>query len=1041
MAAVFELAPNRLTESLGEFCARYLLEEKWVVAPTYRIGYQWLETVTRGGRPVVNARVKTFPALAMELALPAMRQSGLTYAERTELGLLLEKLLGGLRVKRPYLLRLPPGPGLVSSLLRSLEDLRLAGLGPRDLHPKGFEVEVKGEELASILAAYEKALASWKIVDYAGVLRLALQAVSKNPSLFPGRVLVALPADMESRLRRLERELWESIPGANRMVLEVDVPHQPRHPESDASLLRWVRLPSEAPPPLCDGTVEMFRALGEVNEVREVLRRCLEKGISLDEVEVLHTDGEVYPPLFYEICSLLHREPDQEPPVTFSEGIPLRYTRPGRALEAWLSWWREGFPQQTLRRMIADGLLEIEELAGSGWSHSRLAALLAGLPIGAGRERYLPALENALASAHLAAADGSPPPEEEEGFESSSSFKEAALRILYELCRGLLSAIPSDTSDAWGCLRAVEDFIRSRARCTGRLDEYARLSLLDAVQRFSTFLEGRDASGIQILEWVEERLHSARVEGQGPRPGCLFVAPLTEGGHSGRPFTFIVGLDDGRFPGAVLQDPVLLDSERRSLSQNLETSAGRVDARLQDLALLLSRIRGRVTLSYSCLDLVDDREMFPSPALINCYRIVSGNRSGTCGDLLRYLPPPASFAPAREGPCLEAPDWWLSRLHGGEGALPEEEVGTAYPHLGRGMQARRARESDAFTPYDGHVPEAGRDLLPWETKGPVLSSRRLETLGKCPLEYFLSYVLEIRPPEEYLHRPTAWLDPAKRGDLLHSVFREFHVRLRTRGLRPSFHRDWEELKKILDEEIARWERLKPPPGRRVFEEEREDLLRTAMIFLREDEACCLERVPVYLELAVGMEGFPGGNEVDSPHPVGVELPGIGEVLLRGKIDRVDLLEGREGACFAVCDYKTGKNPGLDLKDPFKKGRHLQGYVYKVLAEKALSGKHPGAKVEFFEYFFASAREHGERVAWRGDRLEEGSAVLENLCRMLLEGCFPFTDNPDDVKYSDYRSAFGDREAAARAVKRKLANPANRALEPFRRLRGMEAGDG
>ena len=52
--------------------------------------------------------------------------------------------------------------------------------------------------------------------------------------------------------------------------------------------------------------------------------------------------------------------------------------------------------------------------------------------------------------------------------------------------------------------------------------------------------------------------------GLGPRGGCLHVAHVLAGGHSGRPHTFIVGLDDGRFPGVGLQDPILLDEERRA---------------------------------------------------------------------------------------------------------------------------------------------------------------------------------------------------------------------------------------------------------------------------------------------------------------------------------------------------------------------------------------------------------------------------------------------------------------------------------------------
>ena len=45
-----------------------------------------------------------------------------------------------------------------------------------------------------------------------------------------------------------------------------------------------------APPPLDDGCVRIRRAVGEVNEVRDVLRRCVSNSRRFDDVELLHTD-------------------------------------------------------------------------------------------------------------------------------------------------------------------------------------------------------------------------------------------------------------------------------------------------------------------------------------------------------------------------------------------------------------------------------------------------------------------------------------------------------------------------------------------------------------------------------------------------------------------------------------------------------------------------------------------------------------------------------------------------------------------------------
>ena len=96
-----------------------------------------------------------------------------------------------------------------------------------------------------------------------------------------------------------------------RIELAVDQPGHAATEEgealTDARLLRWLLSPAEAPAPFEDGSARYFRAVGEVNEVRGVLRRCLGGEIPLDEVEVLCTDVATYVPLIYERSPRLHR--------------------------------------------------------------------------------------------------------------------------------------------------------------------------------------------------------------------------------------------------------------------------------------------------------------------------------------------------------------------------------------------------------------------------------------------------------------------------------------------------------------------------------------------------------------------------------------------------------------------------------------------------------------------------------------------------------------------------------------------------------------
>ena len=83
-------------------------------------------------------------------------------------------------------------------------------------------------------------------------------------------------------------------------------------------------------------------------------------------------------------------------------------------------------------------------------------------------------------------------------------------------------------------------------------------------------------------------------------------------------------------------------------------------------------------------------------------------------------------------------------------------------------------ETATSSPYmTGSWPNRPAELDPSSPRGPVLSARRLETVGCCPLRYFFRYVLDISPPEELSVDLTRWLDPVELGNLLHEVFYRF----------------------------------------------------------------------------------------------------------------------------------------------------------------------------------------------------------------------------------------------------------------------------
>ena len=1027
---------NRLAEGIARACRDHLLAEKWLIAPSLRVGHQWLEAVARGGQAAVNVRVKTIKSLALELASAAMAEAGLKLLDDLGGEIVLDRVLAGLDGERiAYLAPSRDAPGLAGALYRTGQDLRLGGVGLDEAPDDAFEVVAKARTLRSVVGAFEGSMRG-RFIDYPGALALAI-GLAREGDPVAGNALLLIPAD--ATLRGGERELVAAFPEARRVVLAVDEPAGPGDPAtppgSDAGLLRWILAPAEAPPPLGDGSARIYRAVGERNEAREALRRCLEAGHPLDTVELLHTDAKAYVPAIYEAFLALHEgEPGEGPPVTFAEGIPCRYARPGRALAAWAAWVREGFPQTGLERLLREGLLLVPEAEDGegGVFADELADGLRGLAIGRGRSRYLARIDERIERLDRPPAAGADP-------DARPDRRPRALRVLRELVAGLIDEAPSPGAPAVTILEAGLKLLGGRCRLANKLDREGRVVLARRIVELKGWLGEDDRpTGLDPLAWLESLPDEARVLGSNPRPGCLHVANALDGGHSGRSRTFLLGLDEGRFPGPEGQDPLLLDAERRRLSPGLATAEGRLADRKLAFARLLARLRGEVTLAFPCHDLLDDRERHPGPALLAAYRLISGDREGDLGTMMAWLPRAASFAPEAEARCLDESEWWTWRLHAPRPPADIRSlVGPHYPNLESGFAATEARLGPLFTPYDGRVEEAGPDLDPTAEGGPRVSPSRLETLGRCPMAFFLQYGLGLSQSQAEEADPDRWLDPPALGKLLHQVLARFLRERIDADAPPHGPADLPRLLEIVGEQAGQIREEVSPPSESAFGRQLAQLARVARIFLVE-EAEAFARLagrPAYLEASLGIDPGEDPSPLDVAEPITLRLPDGSTLRVGGRIDRIDRLGDGPGPVYAIVDYKSGSTYGHNPADPFRRGRKLQHLLYAKVAEARLREVFgPDATIAHFEYFFPGEKGRGDRVRWAMADLEPGRALLTTLVQVIRRGAFLPTDDPDDCTLCDYKAACGDSETVAAASTLKLDDERNAPLGPFRALR-------
>ena len=1029
---------NRFVNSLVSVCQDHLLEEKWLIAPSLRIGHQWVELAARQGRGVLNLSPATMMGLALKIAGPRLAKKGLKVIPAKGMQVLInDSWTRAIKRKGGYFSSLKPSTGLIEAMARAIGDLRLAGLAAEDLDPGTFTVAAKGGEIISLAKNYSSALLKNGLIDYAGVLVLAVSILEKN-SASRNDIRILIPEDAE--FGALEQELLLSFPDSLKIILPCDSP-EPDFEKGREGSRQLPRLKWESPDEDTNNDpqptrVDMFNAVGEINEIRGILRRCLAAKIPFDSVEVLHTDTGTYVPLIFETI-IRHTGEGSDLdnlPVTFAEGIPASMSRPGRALSSLIRWSRSGWSVSALSRMFSDGLLSVP-----GNSRdiplAKLAALLQRLVPAGGRDTVLPMLDRQTAAIKSRMEVRRTGEEGEAVALELADDLEGAL-VLRGFIHDLLATLPDRWGDPAQTLKSAETFLNDFARCADKLDGYGKKHLVEEICEMAEWVAILPGPfNLDITQWLAGLPEHVRIAGSSPSPGKIHVAHLLAGGHSGRSNTYIVGLDEGRFPGAGLQDPILLDTERRRLSEELPVSHDLNSRKIRGFHRLLSRLRGKVTMSFSARDLTGDRDILPCSVVLYIYRELVDPGSDLAGMMKKLYQ--ASFAPEDSGSSLDRGEWLLGKLLGkGEPANPESFLSEIFPHLARGKLARTRRMGRTATPWDGLLACCGLELDPTGPEGPVMSATRFETLGTCPLRYFFRYVLEISPPEEDPDG-SIWLSNLDYGSLLHRVFYRFMDSLVSEELRPDFVRDEGRLLDVLEEEIASTRKVHPPPGESSMEKDRRRLREAARIFLREEEQFCQNHEPLFMEASIGIPEAGQATQLDSDEPVHIDLPGGRTFRARGRLDRIDRVDVPDSEQFVITDYKSGSDAKYRKTDPFWQGRVIQHALYLALAGHRLADAvSPTARISSFRLLFLSEKARSESMIFAFEDLSRSGELLSHMCEIAACGTFLPTTYKNDCEYCDYLGSLCETnpEALIAAARSKLENPENARLDPVRAMR-------
>ncbi|MEI6916533.1 MAG: PD-(D/E)XK nuclease family protein, partial [Armatimonadota bacterium] len=555
-----------------------------------------------------------------------------------------------------------------------------------------------------------------------------------------------------------------------------------------------------------DAGFTYFHALGEENEVREVMRAQFDRDLPGDDVEILYSDGS-YAPLIHSLSA------QHEWPMTYADGIAVSFTRPGQAILHYLDWLSSDYDCEALTQGLQSEALNCHarEFNGRYFASPECAVVLRKAKIGWGRERYLPALDQYQSKIEFRLAN-----QEAASETSRSSGDLDKAKVVLAWVKSLLDLSPDDSSPltladlAAGGLKLLD-----YASVAGEQDAAALTSLQQLLGEY-TKLVGIDLPFLDAVDRLRSAILGLTAGRSGPREGHVHVSSIKDGGWSGRGHTFVIGLDEKRFPRAGIQGSILLDSDREAIDSNLGSQAmslqsTRVPLEREQFRRLISSLRGNISLSYSSRDILKDQDQFPSPAMLEVFRKEKHREEADYEALRQNLGVARGFVTA-SAVSLDSTEGWLRSLQACH-QLSGSEVSQILDHyrsLEAGRVATDRRKSESFTAYDGCVQIGGR--VAFCASGQVESASALETLGACPYKYFLQYVLGVNKLQILERDPTLWLDPMDKGKLLHRVFQVFMSGITEQGMKPVFERDQDTIHRIAEDEMTRWRIKVPPPN-------------------------------------------------------------------------------------------------------------------------------------------------------------------------------------------------------------------------------------
>ncbi len=1036
---------QRLKELIAGVKEHDLLAPVTVIVPTPYAAVSLRRSLS-GNVGLANVRFMVIPRLAEYLGAPVLAAQGKSPLTPLVEAATIRTTSVEMSTQQP-LGRLALNPSLHSSLRRTFSELAV-------LSEQGLSAVSASDPLrAQIVQWYS--LFRGKLDKYYSredLYRAAVQALKTGKARGAlkdlGFIIFYLITDLSSG----ETALIKSLGASNLCSIIMGMTGEEEPDKATGAISAGLRpefaisaAASECHPPTFKAN-HLLVASTAREEVRWIIRRILqqaEAGLPFHKIAVLYRQQDPYAHL---LPVQLHFSGI---PVAGPDPSRLKDTPAGRFVLHLLEAIKDDLSRSSIMRWIAESPLKSGEGSDTGtpdlvrWETISRQAGITG-----GKEQWLERLEHYRNSLHdrirAAEADDEISPSRIKGLYNQS---DAALR-LSTFITGLIDNLPPCDGTSWNeyvkwMKGMLSRYLSSPARWPQNQQESHEkiIRYLDELATLDDLMPG--GTDLAAFHTMLDDLLDAPSGKTGTTGSGVFVAPVSAAQGMEFEHVFIAGAAESVFPPALPQDPLLPDRVRQSLSGGdslpLQQTRRAGERRLYISALAAG---STCTLSYPRVNPTVQRPQFPSPWFLDELNRLAGRRVASAEiDALpscQWLSFVYSTHHALTSSTTDIPadsheyDFsGIARFHKLHRSIAGHYLARQNSGIRRFLQMERARQSSAFTPWDGNVSSlcgiSRRLGLPQDRR---FSPTRLERWATCPFRSFIADILGIavlEQPEE-----TLTISPVDRGSLLHRIMERFISEVQADGLMPDYGHPWGKKHRDMLLNVARAQfgeaEMQGITGRHLlWEIVKESILNDLVSLLQNDSRWRQQHNtrPYWVEKSFGIEGNSGLP------PVELHLAGGEVIRLRGMIDRIDT--NPDNSRIMVIDYKFGStSPFKDMsKDPLGGGRHLQLPVYGLAAYDALDQPKEVTAL----YWFATTRGKFERKAVN---LQECQAAfiksVELIASGIASGLFPANPGNDSERNENCTYCDFDRICpASREIlwERKSAAPE---LKPYLDLR-------